>query len=155
MDISLILNNLYETFSEHKRPSHFTDYQHCPECNDHDQMMLSATLETLDSEHLGNAGWSPFSFLTVDGFSHYMPRIMELAITGKGNVHGEFFLTDFLFHLNPSEDYDRFTSYSYEQCKSILDALLYTQEKYKSEIEDEFSVEDMESAISYWKTRCT
>jgi hypothetical protein len=71
-----VIKKLYKEFSVYERPKHFTDYEHCYECKEHDDMMKSASLETLNSEHLGGAGWAPFSFLTEEGFAYYMPRIL-------------------------------------------------------------------------------
>ena len=118
-------------------------------------MMLSATLETLNSEHLGNIGYAPFSFLTEQGFAHYMPRIIELAITGAGNKHGDPFLIDIIFNLYPSGDFNRFKSYSDSQCKAILNALLYARDKYDSLLKETFYDDDIDIAIEYWQSRVT
>lgn len=150
MDLESVLRNLYSAFSDCKRPEHFTDYEHCEECAEHDEVMRSATLDTLDSVHLGGPGWAPFSFLTVEGFAHYMPRILELAVTGKGNEHGDLFLSDILFQLVPGEEYDRFKNYSTAQRQAVLGALLYAKENCQEGLALYASEDDMEEAISYW-----
>lgn len=153
MDILQILDNLYSAFSEYKRPQNFTKYWHCMECSDHNDTMLSATLETLNSTHLGSGGWCPFNFLTASGFAHYMPRLVELAITGAVDTHGELFLFRFLLHLTPSAECDRFTSYSGRQCNAILLALLYAQHMFKKELVGECYCDDMADALVYWINR--
>lgn len=62
MDLDEILKDLYKAFEHCNRPDHFTNYKHCPECYDHDETMRSTKLETLNSEHLGSAGYNPFNF---------------------------------------------------------------------------------------------
>ncbi|MFC1684177.1 DUF6714 family protein [Pseudomonadota bacterium] len=150
-----IIKDAYDAFSECKRPDHFTNYLHCDECNEHDQTMRSATLETLDSKHLGCAGWAPFSFLTEEGFAYYMPRILELAITGKDNAHGELFLNDILFNLTPTDEYNRFKHYTIEQSRSVLNALRYAKDNFLDELMDYAAEGDLDNAIAYWQDAAT
>jgi len=146
-----IISDLYQAFACYERPEHFTDYKHCEECNEHDETMRSANLQTLTGYDIGTGGWNPLCFLTVEGFAHYMPRIMELAITGAKNKHDESVLSVLLFHLAPSDDYDRFSSYSIVQCEAVLAALKYAFTKHRNEIVEEFIQDDIEAAISYWE----
>ena len=112
--------------------------------------MLSATLATLDSTHLGAAGWSAWSFLTQEGFAHYMPRILELAILGKGNKHGELFLNDIIFQLSPTPEYDRFQGYTKEQRRAVLEALIYVSDVFEKELNENGNMESMAMAQAYW-----
>lgn len=153
MNIEHIIKNLYEAFKDCPRPDHFTKHDHCIECEQHDLTMLSATLETLDSKHLGSSGWAAWSFLTPKGFSHYMPRILELAIRGKCNKHGDLFLNDILYQLAPNKDLDRFEAYSNSQCNAVLDALIYASDKFEKELNESYSMEDMANAQAYWSAR--
>jgi hypothetical protein len=147
-----LIDNLYLAFNCYARPEHFTDYKHCDECLEHDQTMNSADLKTLNGSHVGTAGWSPFSFLTTEGFGYYMPRLLELSVRREKNKHGESVLSILLFHLAPSKDYDRFSGYSDVQRKVVLEALKLMLERHQSEIVEEFIQEDLESAIKYWQT---
>lgn len=153
MDLNEIIRDLYQAFKDCDRPDHFTNYDHCPECKDHDETMRNANLESLNSEHLGSPGYNPFNFLTIEGFSHYMPKLMELAITGVKSKHGDLFLSDFLFYLAPDKDYDRFKNYNLEKISSILNALEYANIQFRLELETTLDDEDMDLAISYWKER--
>lgn len=148
-----IRDRLYSEFSDYARPEHFTDYEHCDECAEHDETMQSADLETLTAAHMGTGGWSPLSFLTEEAFGYYMPRLMELALIEDRNVHGEPFATLIMFHLNPTSDYDRFSAYTPSQCEAILDALLYIQKRHRETIVEYLFDEDLEPAIEYWRSR--
>ncbi|MBB3167296.1 DUF6714 family protein [Simiduia aestuariiviva] len=151
--LEAIVKDLYYVFSCYPRPLNFTDYKHCPECEDHNETMKSATLATLESKHLGCVGYSPWCFLTEEGFAHYIPRILELAITGKGNAHGELFLDDILYVLAPKPEHDRFQRYTKHQCMAVFQALLYANKNFREQLVECFSHDDMDSALEYWSQR--
>ncbi|THB79917.1 MAG: hypothetical protein D6B25_00055 [Desulfobulbaceae bacterium] len=120
MDRDKIIQDLYQAFKNFSRPENFTDYEHCPECYDHNETMKSARLTTLNSEHFGTPGYNPFNFLTAEAIGHFMPRLLELAITGVKTKDNELFLHNFLFHLAPDKDFDRFKDYNEEQISAVL-----------------------------------
>ena len=47
-------------------PDHFTDYTHCCECAEHDELLRARDRETLALEDVGNAGWDPICFVTAE-----------------------------------------------------------------------------------------
>ena len=87
-------------FAKEKRPEHFTDYEHCEECADHDRTLLKYDNTNLPSEAVTNPGWNPICFITPAGFRYYYPRLCELAY-GTGDA---FFLDSFLSHLEYNID---------------------------------------------------
>ena len=153
--IQTIINRNYEAFADIPRPPQFTDFEHCDECFEHNETMQKAGLRTLEATAMGTAGWSPLSFLTEQGLSYYMPRLLELALNLDKNEHDESFLSHFLFHLVPTEDYDRFANYSHEQCKTILESLRFALSRHRDQIVEEFIQEDIEAAIEYWQRKTT
>jgi hypothetical protein len=150
-----VIEKLYKEFSVYKRPAHFTDYKHCDECEEHDETMRRATLETLCSEHLGCIGYAPFSFLTEEGFAHYLLRIIELAAIGELNKFGEPFVLQVALQLCPTNNYDRFSRYTKSQCKAVYDALCHTNATQYEALSEYCYISDMENAIEYWKNRST
>lgn len=145
---------LYEEFSVYERPEHFTDYKHCDECEEHNNTMKSASLDTLCSEHLGCIGYAPFSFLTEHALAYYLPRIIELASIGELNIHGEPFVLQVVLQLYPTNNYDRFTRYTKSQCHAVYEALCYTNATQYDVLREYHYDSDMEAAIQYWKNRC-
>lgn len=153
MESSELVDELYEAFSDCRRPEHFTDHEHCDECFEHDETMRKATLRSLSAVEMGTAGWSPLSFLTEEGFAYYMPRFMEMAVRLEKNRHGESFASHFLFHLAPSLDYDRFKNFDQRKCTIILSSLQHLLNEHRKKVVEEFIQEDLENAITYWKSR--
>ena len=59
-----VLAALDAAFAGAHRPEHFTDFQHCEECKDHDELLRSRTRATLQLSDVDNPGWNPINFLT-------------------------------------------------------------------------------------------
>jgi hypothetical protein len=51
-----VIEEVQAAFAKYERPAHFTDYTHCPECAEHDELLLSRDNDTLRIEHVGNPG---------------------------------------------------------------------------------------------------
>ena len=117
--------------------------------------MQKAGLRTLEATAMGTAGWSPLSFLTEEGLLYYMPRLLELSLNLDKNEYGESFLSLFVFHLVPTDDYDRFTHFNHQQCQAILETLRFTLSQHRELLVEELIQEDIEGAIEYWQKRIT
>jgi hypothetical protein len=62
------------------RPEHFTNYQHCCECYEHDCELMVRDLDTLAIEDVGSQAWNPITFATPEGFAYYLPALARLAL---------------------------------------------------------------------------
>ena len=38
------------------KPAHFTNYEHCEECAEHDETLLSKTIDSIGLDEIGNEG---------------------------------------------------------------------------------------------------
>jgi hypothetical protein len=92
-----ILAPVREVFSDCPRPEHFTNYEHCEECRDHDDVLRSRYVKTLSIEDVGNGGWDPLCFISPEGFAYFFPALARLVLdepTGLG-----WYGPNVLFHL--------------------------------------------------------
>ena len=106
-----------------EKPEHFTNYQHCEECMEHDETLLNSTIDTIGLEELGNPGWDPICFCSAEGVKYYMPSFIRLSLTSMDN---EFYLEQFLFHLESNgKDNDLYQSCNEEQRQFILKFIEY------------------------------
>jgi hypothetical protein len=80
------------------KPDHFTNYQHCCECAEHDETLRSNSVEAIGLEQLGNPGWDPLCFCSVDGMFYYMPALIRLTLSTI-DIPSERYLDQFLFHM--------------------------------------------------------
>ena len=116
------------------KPIHFTNYQHCCECAEHDQTLLSYDRDSIGLDQLGNPGWEPLCFSSPEGMMYYMPAMMRLTLDGIDNPQ-ESYLEQMLWHLILDGKDNRLVSAcSVEQRKFIADFLEYLMDNYAPQI---------------------
>src|SRR6185295_2204109 len=80
------------------KPASFVNPQHCCECAEHEETLLTADVHSIGLEHLGNPGWDPLCFSSTEGLMYYMPALIRLTVNTIDNPH-ESYLDQMLFHL--------------------------------------------------------
>ncbi len=75
-----ILDRIDQAFAGVRKPDHFTDYDHCDECREHDDTLRNRTRETLRRQDLGNAGWDPITFSCAEGIGYFFPALARFAL---------------------------------------------------------------------------
>ena len=80
------------------KPTHFTNYRHCCECAEHDETLLTADINAIGLEQLGNPGWDPLCFTSAAGLVHYMPALIRLTLETMDTLQ-EQYLEQLLLHL--------------------------------------------------------
>ncbi|EDX84231.1 hypothetical protein S7335_1928 [Synechococcus sp. PCC 7335] len=137
----------HDLFSATARPKHFTNYQHCCECAEHDALLQSRDRESLTHEDLP-PGWDAICFVTDAGFHYYFPSLVRLAIEGRAD---SYYLDQFLFHLT-YEGYRnrRWQSFSVEQRRFVLRLLEHLLETRAEEIEQNQDADALLLAIEIW-----
>jgi hypothetical protein len=138
-----IINHVEEAFGSAPRPEHFTNYEHCCECFDHDELLRARDRQTLTIEDVGNAGWDPVCFMSVEGFRYYLPALLRLALDS------DTYLPQLLFHLlYDGERNARMSHCSPAERKAVVDFLWHTVEHRPSAVAD--CEEDLQRAIAIW-----
>jgi len=93
-----VLAEIDAAFGSASRPEHFTNYEHCCECAEHDELLRSRTRETLQIADVGNPGWDPICFTSPEGFAYYLPALARLALAPPSPDYG-WYADQLLFHL--------------------------------------------------------
>ena len=62
------------------KPVHFTNYEHCEECAEHDETLLSKTIDSIGLDEIGKEGWDPICFCSNEGKIYYMPSFIRLSL---------------------------------------------------------------------------
>jgi hypothetical protein len=62
------------------KPVLFTNYRHCCECAEHDETLLTADIDSIDLQQLGNPGWDPLCFTSAESLLSYMPALIRLTL---------------------------------------------------------------------------
>jgi len=117
------------------KPEHFTNYRHCCECAEHDETLLAYDVNTIGVEQLGNPGWDPLCFSSVEGFLYYVPALIRITLDTMEKPQ-ERYLDQFLFHLmRDGKDNDVVRACSPEQRAFVAEFLEYLMERYSAELD--------------------
>jgi hypothetical protein len=77
---------------------HFTNYRHCCECAEHDATLLAYDVDSIGVQQLGNPGWDPLCFASVEGLLYYLPAMIRLTLETVDTPQKRYF-DQLLFHL--------------------------------------------------------
>ena len=145
-----ILALIRRVFSNCPRPEHFTDYSHCPECLDHENLLRSHDLETLRLEHVGNCGWDPICFATPEAFSYYFPALARLALSPPEDFYG-WYAWQLLFHLNMDGAQNRHLQHFTPAQRKVVGTFLGHLAETRSDfLENHYCTEDFSSIMDTW-----
>jgi hypothetical protein len=145
-----IFRTIKQAFAGCRRPDHFTEYTHCMECAEHDEVLRSHDVDTLRIEHIGNPGWDPICFISTEGFTYYFPALARLALAEPDNAHG-WYGGQLLFHLcSDGRRNERLQACTPEQRRAVVEFLHHLAESRASLAESELSTDDLFQAIEIW-----
>lgn len=130
------------------RPKRFTDFRHCEECAEHDQTLQDNDLHSLTMAHLGNPGWDPVCFCSVEAKLYLMPALIRLTLE---TIEGEAYLDQFLFHLAwDGADNDLVRHCTAEQRAFICRLLQFLLDNYTEQVDQGFSGDELLSVYEIW-----
>jgi hypothetical protein len=132
------------------KPLHFTNYQHCCECAEHDGTLLAYDVNSIGIEQLGNPGWDPLCWASVEGLLYYMPALIRLTLETMDKPQ-ERYLDQLLFHLTrDGKDHALVRACSLEQRACIAGFLAHLMETYSAELDKCAYSDDLWKAYEIW-----
>ena len=145
-----IIQTVQQAFAKRRRPEHFTNYKHCEECEEHDQVLRSRDIYSLHIEDVGNAGWDPICFISPEGFAYYFPGLVRLALAEPAEPFG-WYGNQLLFHLcSNGRRNERVLACTVEQRRAVVAFLQHLVET-RSHLADSYHCSDqLFHAIEYW-----
>lgn len=145
-----LIATVEEAYADVPRPEHFTNHQHCEECAEHDQTLLSCDRGTLSLEHVGNPGWDPLCFCTPQGKAYYMPSLVKLALAKKADSCAPYW-QQLLFHLEGDGSGNSLISYcSLPQRQAVAAFLRHLVDTRAAEVELHNSTDELLRVYEYW-----
>ncbi len=142
-----LIDQAVSIFSVVQRPEHFTDYQHCCECQEHDDTLNAFYPDTITRDALGTMGWDPITFATDQGFRYYLPGLIRIVLSEQGNNN---YYEQFLWHIVGGGDYQRINACSESERGIVVKTLNFLLENREKEIEQECLEDDLLTAIEKW-----
>lgn len=131
-----------------RKPEHFTNYEHCEECAEHDRTLLSSDIDTIGLNELGNPGWDPICFSSQEGKKYYMPAFVRLSLE---TMNDDFYFGQLLFHLEyDGPDNAFYLACSGEQRKFVASFIAFVIEAYTEQIENDFATDEALKAYTIW-----
>ena len=135
-----------------ERPPHFTDFEHCSECAEHDQTLLGSTIDTIGLSELGNPGWDPMCFCSAEGIEYYFPALVRLSLDTASSA--DFYFEQLLFHL----EYGGAENRSLEHCSDsqrefVARFIEHMISTYPDEIEENMCTQEALNVYGLWKVR--
>jgi hypothetical protein len=129
-----------------EKPKHFTDFDHCEECLEHDETLLLHTYQSIGMEELGNPGWHPLCFVeSFEGINYYFPAQVRLSLSDPEYVD------QLLFHLNHKGRGNKYLSiFNKEQKEFVTNLLKFILNIHGSS--SHTNVGELEKTIELWET---
>lgn len=106
------------------KPGHFTNYSHCQECAEHDDLLRNRDRGTLSLQDLSNAGSDPFCFCSAEGMAFYMPSLVRLALATPVAGH-DWYGDRLLFRLYSGATENPLYKYCSESQRAAVATLLH------------------------------
>lgn len=146
-----ILGDVQAAFAGCERPEHFTDFRHCCECAEHDELLRSRDRDTLQLEDVGNPGWDPLCFTSAAGLLYLMPAMGRLALDTPSPERG-WYAPQLHFHLTYDGEANRIlVASSMEQRRAVAGLLRHILESRAALCDDYDCREDLLQAIALWE----
>jgi hypothetical protein len=145
-----ILVLIDEAFGREPRPEHFTDYRHCCECAEHDELLRSRDPATLTIDDVGNPGWDPLCHISAEGFRYFLPALARLALDPPRSAAG-WYLPQLLFHLNyQGSDNRHLLAATPCQRQAVVQMLLHIGESHGELVREYDEAEELAMTIALW-----
>ncbi|MEH6471927.1 MAG: hypothetical protein V7752_11805 [Halopseudomonas sp.] len=130
------------------KPRHFTNYNHCEECAEHDQTLINCSIDTIGLEELGNPGWDPLCFCSAEGKKYYMPALIRLCLE---TIDDQFYFEQFLFHLeSDGVDNSLFMSCDDAQRRLISSFIEQMVGYFAEQIDNNYATDDVLRVFEIW-----
>jgi len=141
------LANATALFKDDK-PPHFTNFNHCEECEEHNDTLCNSDVHSISLDELGHPGWDPICFCNEQGKRYYTPAFIRLSLA---SINDEFYFEQFLFHLNadgPQNTY--YKSCCTAQRRFLADFIEFMINNYPNQIENSLCTDEALSAYEIW-----
>ena len=133
-----------------RKPRHFTDYEHCPECAEHDETLRNSSINQISIAELGNPGWDPMCFCSAEGIEYYFPALVRLSLETATN--GDFYFDQLLFHLEYGGMENRFFQHcSASQKEFVARFIEHMIATYPDQIEEAMCATEALNTHELWK----
>ena len=145
-----ILQLVRSAFGSCARPAHFTNFTHCPECKEHDDVLLAHDVDNLTREAAGCPGWDPICSCSAKGLAYYFPALARLTLAPPDNER-DWYGFQLVFHLYYEGRGNKLRKYcSLDQCSAVVAFLRHIIETRAELLDSSCYTEDALLALDAW-----
>jgi hypothetical protein len=131
-----------------EKPKHFTNFNHCEECAEHDQTLINSDVEIIGLSELGHPSWNPLCFCSTDGMKYYMPALIRLSLE---TIEIDFYFAQLLFHLeSDGKNNSLFVACNPEQRRFIAGFVEYMINHHAEKIESTCCADEAIKVYEIW-----
>jgi len=145
-----ILSLIDAAFLSVEKPEHFTNFTHCDECAEHDELLRSRERESLQIEDVGNIGWQPISFSSPQGVAYFLPALARLALSEPTYNYGWYGDT-LEIHLSAKGEENSLLAYCNPEQRQAVAALLGHLNTSRASLDERMTSEqEMRTTQALW-----
>jgi hypothetical protein len=145
-----IIKKAYSAFSAFVRPEQCTNYLDFEDAQ-FNRMLLSATRQSLTIEQLGTVGWGPISHMNSEALAYFMPRLIELAVSGAIDRDGDPFYCRFINAFYEDPDNERFKVFGTDQKVIMADTFEFLCQNHQAQLEIEGWLDEAQQGAMEWR----
>ncbi|MEW5733256.1 MAG: hypothetical protein AB1921_00280 [Thermodesulfobacteriota bacterium] len=114
------------------------------------EMLLSTPREELSLHQIGTVAWGPVPSLTAEALAHFMPRLIELAVSGQNDPDGGPFFCLFVNWFHQGPDQSRFRLFGPEQREAMAEVFAFLLTRFAEQLGQEGWLAEAEQGLAAW-----
>lgn len=145
-----VLAQVEAAFGSVAKPLHFTNFEHCEECAEHDATLRNHDKESLGLELLDNPGWDPLCFCSPEGKAYYFSLLAKYSLAPP-RYPSDWYGEQLLFHLESGGRENLFLQYcSIEQRRAVAALLSHWIQTQAHRFAVESTLVELQRAHELW-----
>lgn len=144
-----LIEKAYSVFSNFEKPDQCTNYTDFEDA-EFNKMLLSASRRSLIIEQVGTVGWGFIPSMNPAALAYFMPRLIELAVTGAIDRDGDPFFCLFINAFHDDADAERFRLFGIDQKAAMADTFKFLCQNYQAQLELEGWLREAQQAVIDW-----
>lgn len=147
---SAVLSTIAYAFAACERPVRFLPDVGDPEFEDHEALLQSRALETLEQKDL-SPGYDAFVYCSPAGLAHFLPALASFALHEPRDAL-DWFGPQLIFHLSPRESHDWLASHcNANQIRAVVEFLEHLQAAKLNLVQGSYAESELENCLAAWR----
>jgi hypothetical protein len=144
-----LIEKVYSVFSGFEKPEQCTNYLDLEDA-EFNTVLLSSTRRSLTIEQVGTVAWGPIPSMNPEALAYFMPRLIELAVSGTIDKDGDPFYCLFINAFYKDAKNKRFRLFGIDQRGAMADTFEFLCQNYQEQLAYEGWLEEAQQAVIEW-----